>query len=78
MKKVSERIEDAHRLNNGGQVDNTFERNFEKNVIQCFILGFRSELEICLEEKDTFKNVINYTIDIKRRLAANLAVRKKY
>ena len=34
----------------------------------------RPELEICVEEKDTFREVINDSIDIERRLAANSAL----
>ena len=36
----------------------------------------RPELEILVEEKDTFKEVINDTIDIERRLAAVSALRR--
>ena len=36
----------------------------------------RPELEIPVEEKDTFKEVINDIIDIERRLAANSALRR--
>ena len=63
-------------LNNNGQVDNNFKLNLEKDVIQCFIRGLRPELEIRVEEKDTFKEVISDSIDIERRLAANSALRK--
>ena len=69
-------IEDAHRLNNDGQVDNNFRQNLERNVIQCFIYGLRPELEVRIVEKDTFKEVINDTIDTERRLAANSALRR--
>ena len=34
------------------------------------------ELEIRVEEKDTFREVINDSIDIERRLAANSALRR--
>ena len=27
IKEIADRIEDAHRLNNGGQVDNAFKQN---------------------------------------------------
>ena len=70
------KIEDTHRLNNNGQVDNNFKQNLERDVIRCFIRGFRPELEIRVEEKDTFKAVINDTMDIERRLAANSALRR--
>ena len=36
----------------------------------------RPELEIRVEEKDTFREVINDSIDIEQRLAANSALRK--
>ena len=36
----------------------------------------RPELEIRVEEKDTFREVINDSIDIERRLAANSALRR--
>ena len=36
----------------------------------------RPELEIRVEEKDTFRKVINVSINIERRLAANSALRK--
>ena len=76
IKEIADRIEDAHRLNNGGQVDNAFKQNLERDVIQCFIRGLRPELEIRVEENDTFREVINDSIDIERRLAANSALRK--
>ena len=50
--------------------------NLERDIIQCFIRGLRPELEIRVEEKDTFRGVINDSIDIERRLAANSALRK--
>ena len=66
IKEIAEKIEDAHRRNNNGQVDNNFRQNLERDVIQCFIRGFRPELEIRVEEKDTFKEDINDTIDIEQ------------
>ena len=70
-------IEDAHRLNNGGQVDNAFKPNLERDVIQCFIRGLRPELGIRIEEKDTFREIdINDSIDIERRLPANSALQR--
>ena len=63
IKEIAEKIEDAHWLNNNGQVDNNFRQNFERDVIQCFIRGLRPKLEISVVEKDTFKEVINDTID---------------
>ena len=36
----------------------------------------RPELEIRVEEKDTFMGVINDSIDIERRLAANSALQR--
>ena len=73
---IADRIEDAHKRNNGSQVDNAFKKYSERHVIQCFIRGLRPELEIRVEEKDTFREVINDNIDIERRLAANSALRK--
>ena len=63
IKKIADRIEDAHRLNNGGQVDNAFKQNSERDVIQCFIRGLRLELEIRVEEKSIFREVIYDGID---------------
>ena len=51
VEEIADRIEDAHRLNNGGQVDNSFKQNHERDVIQCFIRGLRPELEIRVEER---------------------------
>ena len=34
IKETADRIEDAHRLNNNGQVDNTFKQNLHRDVIQ--------------------------------------------
>ena len=53
-----------------------FKQNLERDVIQCFIRGLHPGLEIRIEEKDTFREVINDSIDIERRLAANSALRK--
>ena len=33
IKEIADRIEDAHRLNNNGQVDNTFKRNLQRDAI---------------------------------------------
>ena len=76
MKEISDKIEDSHRLNTNGQVDNKFRQNFERDVIQCFKRGLHPELEIRVAEKDTFKEVIIVTIDVERRLAANSALRR--
>ena len=64
IKEIADKIEDAHRLNNNGQADNNFKQNLERDVIQCFIRDLRPESEIRAEEQDTFKEVINDTIDI--------------
>ena len=57
IKEIADRIEDAHTLNNNGQVDNTFKRNLQRDVIQWFIRGLRPELEIRVKTKETFKFV---------------------
>ena len=44
IEEIADRIEDAHRLNNGGQLDNAFKKSLERDVIQCFIRGLRPEL----------------------------------
>ena len=62
IKEISDRIEDAHRLNNDCQVDSAFKQNLEKDLIQFFIRGLCPELEIRVEEKDTFREVINDSI----------------
>ena len=36
IKEIADRIEDAHRLNNNGQIDNNFKRNLQRHVNQCF------------------------------------------
>ena len=33
IKEIIDEIEDAHRLNNNGQVNNTFKRNLQREVI---------------------------------------------
>ena len=76
IKEIADRIEDAHRLNNNGQVDNTFKQNLQKDVIQCFIRGLRPELEIRVKTKETFKEVFNDTINVERDLAASSALRR--
>ena len=63
--------------NNNGQVDTNYKQNLERDVIQCFIRGSRPELEIRVEEKDTFREVINESVGIERRLAANSALRRR-
>ena len=76
IKEIADRIEDAHRLNNNGQVDNTFKRNIQTDVIQCFIRGLRPELDIRVKTKETFKEVFNDTINVEKDLAASSALRK--
>ena len=76
IKEIVDRIEDAHRLNNNGQVDNTFKRNLQRDVIQCFIRGLRPELEIRVKTKEKFKEVFNDTINVERDLVASSALRR--
>ena len=76
MKEIAAKIEDSHRLNNNGPADNNFRQNRERDVIQCFIRGLSPKLEIRVVEKDTFKELINDTIGIERRLAANSSLRR--
>ena len=76
IKEIADRIEDARRLHNGGEVGNAFKRNLERDVIQCFIRGLRPELEIRVEEKDTFREFINDSIDIGQILASNSTLRR--
>ena len=61
---------------NGSQLDNAFKQNLKRDVIQCFIHSLRPKLKICVTEKDTFREVINNTIIIERRLAVNSALQK--
>ena len=37
--KLSDRIEDAHRLNNGGQVENPFKRKIKRNDIKKIVFS---------------------------------------
>ena len=76
IKEIADRIEDAHKLNNKGQVDNTFKWNLQRDVIQCFIRGLRRELEIRVKTKETFKEVFNDTINVERDLAASSVPRR--
>ena len=78
IKEISVRIEDAHKLNNGGRVDNAFKQNLERDVIQCSIRGLRPEFKMRVEAKDTFRELITDNVDIEQRLAANSALRKKF
>ena len=73
--EIADSIEDAHRLNNNGQVDKTFKQNLQKDVIQCFIRDLRPELEIRVKTKESFKEVFNDTINVERDLAASSALR---
>ena len=76
IKEIANRIEDAHRLNNNRQVDNTFKRNLQRDVNQCFIRGMCPTLEIRVKIKETFKEVFNDTINVERDLAASSALRR--
>ena len=76
IKKIADRIEDAHRLNNNEQVDNTFRQNLQRDVIQFFIRGVRPELEIRVKIKETLKEVIHDTFNVERDLAAYSALRR--
>ena len=76
IKEIADRIEDAHRLNNNGQVDNIFKQNLQKDVIQCFIRCLRLELEIRVKTKESFKEVFSNTINVERDLAASSALRR--
>ena len=76
IKGIADKIEDAHRLNNNGQINNNFRKNLERDVIQRFILGLCPQLGIRIVEKDTFKEAINDTIYTERRLAANSALQR--
>ena len=66
--EIADSIEDAHRLTNNGQVDNTFKRNLQRDVIQCFIRGLRPELEIRVKTKETFKFVDFYVTGIINKI----------
>ena len=74
IKEIADSIEDAHRLNNNEQVDNTFKYNLQRDFIQCFIRGLRPELEIRVNAKETFKEVFNDPINVERDLAASSAL----
>ena len=76
IKEIADRIEDAHRLNNNGQVDNAFKQNVRRDVIQCFIRGLRPELETWVKTKETFKEVFNDTSNVEIDLAATPALRR--
>ena len=76
IKEIADRIEDAHRLNNNGQVDYTFKQNLQRDVIQCFIPGLRPELEIRVKTRETCKEVFNDTISVERDLAASSALQR--
>ena len=76
IKEIADQIYDAHRINNGGQLDETFKAGLEKDLIQCFLRGLRPEIEIRVEQGEVFKDVTNNAIEVERRLNAAADLRK--
>ena len=44
IKEIADQIYDAHRINNGGQLYETFEADLEKDLVQCFLRSLRPEI----------------------------------
>ena len=76
IKEIADQIYDAHRINNDGQLDEKFKAGFEKDLIQCFLRGLTSEIEIRVEQGEVFKDVTNNAIEVQRRLNAAADSRK--
>ena len=76
IKEIADQIYDAHRINNGGQLDETFKAGLEKDLIQCFLRGLRPEIEVRVEQGEVFKVVTNNAIEGERRLNAAADLRK--
>ena len=76
IKEIADQILNAHRINNAGVLDETFETGLEKDLIQCFLRGLRPEIEIRVKKEDVFRDVTNNAIEIERRLSAVADLRK--
>ena len=76
IKELADRIEDAHKINNQGDVDENFGTELEKAAIDCFTRGLRPELEIRIKGAETFKDVKNAAMEVERKLAACADLRK--
>ena len=46
IQEIAAEILECHMLNNNGKEAAEFKRNLEKDVIDCFLQGLKSELEI--------------------------------
>lgn len=50
VKEISDKIYDAHKINNNGQLDKEFLEGIERSSVQCFLRGLKPELEIRVKE----------------------------
>ena len=72
-----ERIVDAHKINNKNKIDETFLKDLDKTVVECFIRGLRPELEIRVRESNTLQRITDKALEVERRLAARAELGKE-
>ena len=70
MKEISDKIYDAYRIDNGGELDKTFKAGLEKNLVQWFLRGIGPKIEFRVKQGEVLKDVTNNAIEVKRRLNA--------
>ena len=68
--EIVAKILGCHKQNNNGKEDAKFERNLERDEIDCFRTGLKPELEIRIGRADKFNKIVERAIREERNLTA--------
>ena len=76
IQEIAAEIFECHKQNNNGKEAAAFERNLERDAIDCFLWGLKPELEIRIGTANKFDEIVERTIREERKLTARNELRR--
>ena len=77
IQEIAAEILECHKQNNNGKKTAEFERNLERDVIDCFLRGLKPELEIRIGTADKFDEIVERAIREEWNLTARNELRRR-
>ena len=68
IQEIGNKIIDAHKMSESGKIEDGLLQEFQKDIINCFRRGLRSEIESRIIKGKTYAELVNQAIDVERTL----------
>lgn len=75
VRDLGNRILDVYKSNHNGVADKTFTDSLDKDLVDCFIRGLKTEIENKMTDEGKLSDVMLRAIEIERKLQAKMALR---